>query len=44
MDFREMWWEGVDSMQLAEDRDRWQALLNNGNEPSGSIKGGKFLD
>jgi hypothetical protein len=30
-------WEGVDWIQLAGDRD-------NGNQPSGSMKGGEFLD
>ena len=30
-------------MELAQDRDRWRALVN-GNELSGSIKCGEFLD
>jgi hypothetical protein len=33
MDPREIWWEGVDWVHLAQDR-------YHGNEPSGSIKGG----
>ena len=33
---------GGDWMELAQDRDRWRALVN--NEPSGSIKCGEFLD
>jgi len=27
-DFRETEWEGVDWIHLAQDRDRWRALLN----------------
>ena len=34
---------GGDWMELAQDRDRWQAL-EYGDEPSGSIKCGEFLD
>jgi len=40
MDLRETGWEGVDWIHLAPDRDHCLA----GNEPSVSIKGGKFLD
>jgi hypothetical protein len=29
-------------MHLAEDSDQWRS--HHGNEPSGSIKGGEFLD
>jgi hypothetical protein len=28
MDLREIGWEGVDWMHLAQDRDQWQALVN----------------
>jgi len=28
MDVREIEWEGVDWMHLAQDMDKWQALLN----------------
>jgi hypothetical protein len=28
MDLREIGWEGVDWMHLAQDIDRWQALVN----------------
>jgi len=28
MDVREIWWEGVDWMHLAQDRDQWQATVN----------------
>jgi hypothetical protein len=35
---------GVCWVELAQDRDRWQALVKGGNEPPGSIKCGEFLD
>ena len=35
---------GGDWMELAQDRDRWQAFSEYGNEPSGSIKCREFLD
>jgi hypothetical protein len=38
MDLREVGWEGVDSILLARDRERWWDLVN-----TGSIKGGEFL-
>jgi hypothetical protein len=28
MDLREIGWEGVDWIHLAQDRDQWQALVN----------------
>jgi len=28
MDLRETWWEGVDQMHLAQDRNQWQAVVN----------------
>jgi hypothetical protein len=28
MHLREMGWEGVDWMHLAQDRDRWRAVVN----------------
>jgi Mlc titration factor MtfA (ptsG expression regulator) len=28
MDLRETGWEGVEWMQLAQDRDQWQAVVN----------------
>jgi hypothetical protein len=34
----------MDWIELAQDRDRWRALGECGNEPSGSIKCGAFLD
>jgi hypothetical protein len=37
MDLREMGWGGMDWLDLAQDRDQWNACVY-GNEPSGSIK------
>jgi hypothetical protein len=37
------WDGGIDWIDLAQDRDKWQALVN-GNEPLCSIKCGEFLD
>jgi hypothetical protein len=28
MGLREVWWEGVDWMHLAQDRDQWRAVIN----------------
>jgi hypothetical protein len=28
MDLREIGWDGVDWIELAEDRDQWRALVN----------------
>jgi hypothetical protein len=42
IDLREIRWEGVDWIHLAQDRG--QDPCEYGNEPSGSIKGGEFLD
>jgi hypothetical protein len=28
MDFREIGWEGVDRMYLAQDEDQWRAVVN----------------
>jgi hypothetical protein len=44
MDLREIRWEGVDWMHLAQDRGQWRAFMKKGNESSGSVKGGEFLD
>jgi hypothetical protein len=35
---------GMDWIELAQDRDRWRALCECGNETPGSIKCGEFLD
>jgi len=34
----------MDWIELAQDRDRWRALCECGNETSGFIKCGEFLD
>jgi hypothetical protein len=28
MDLREIWWSGMDWIELAQDRDQWRALVN----------------
>jgi hypothetical protein len=28
MDLKEIWWEDVDWMHLAQERDKWRALVN----------------
>jgi hypothetical protein len=43
MDLREKWLEGVNWIDLAQDRD-WRCLCEHGNEPSASIKDWEFLD
>jgi hypothetical protein len=41
---KEIWWEGVDCMHLAQDKNQWWALVNMVmNESSGSIVVGRFL-
>jgi len=42
MDVREVGGAG-DWLELAQDRDRWRALVNTVIEPSGSVKWGEFL-
>jgi hypothetical protein len=44
VDFQEMRCGGMDWIDLAQDRDRWRALVFCGNEPSGSMKLGEILD
>jgi hypothetical protein len=44
MDLQEMGWEGVDWIYMAQDRDRWRALVNAVMNLRISIKGGEFLD
>jgi hypothetical protein len=38
MDLGEVGWGDVDWIGLAQDTDRWRALCEFGDEPSGSIK------
>jgi hypothetical protein len=38
MDLREIGWDDVDWIELAQDRDQWRALVNTVMKPSGSIK------
>jgi hypothetical protein len=39
MVLREIGWDGMDWIDLVQDRDQWRALVNkHGNETSGSIK------
>ena len=44
MDLQEVESGGVDWIELAQDRDRQGGTCECGNEPSGSIKCGEFLD
>jgi hypothetical protein len=37
MDLREIGWDGVNWIEMAQERDHWRAL-EHGTEPSGSIK------
>jgi hypothetical protein len=39
MDLREIMWEVVDWIYLAQDGEHWRAVVHN-DEPSGIIKGG----
>jgi hypothetical protein len=38
IDLREIGWDGMDWIDLAQDRDTWRILVNTIFEPPGSIK------
>jgi hypothetical protein len=40
----EKWFGGMDWIDVANDRDRWRALVNTVMNAGGSIKCGEFLD
>jgi len=44
MDLIEVGCGSMDWIEMAQDKDRWWALVNAVLEPSGSIKCGEFLD
>jgi hypothetical protein len=44
MNLREIGWEVVDWMDLTQDRHHVAGSYEHGNEPSGSITGGGFLE
>jgi len=43
MDLKEMEWDGMDWIGVAQDRDRWRALVNAVMNRQGLIKCGEFL-
>jgi hypothetical protein len=38
MVLREIEWDGMNWIELAQDRDQWRALCEHGDEPLGSLK------
>ena len=44
MDLEEVGCGGMDWIDATQDRDRWWATCDSGNEPSGFIKCGEFID
>jgi hypothetical protein len=43
LDLREIGWDGVDRIDLAQDRDHWRALVNTVKNLRVPYKAGKFL-
>ena len=43
-DIQEVGWDGMDRIDVAQDRNKMAGTYECGNEPSGSIKCGEFLD
>jgi len=44
MSVQEVGWEGMEWIDLVQDKDRWRALVNAVMNLQGSIKCGEFLD
>jgi hypothetical protein len=44
MDLREIGWNGMDWIDLVQDRDQWRALVNTVMNLQGSIKRWEFLE
>jgi hypothetical protein len=44
MDLKEIGWEGVDWIYLAQDSLLWRVFLEHGDKASGSTKGGQYFD
>jgi hypothetical protein len=43
-DLREIGWDGMEWIDLTQDRDQWRALVNTVMEPSGSMKCREVLE
>ena len=43
LDLRQVGWGGINWIDLAQDRDRWRALVNSVMNPLASLNAGKFL-
>jgi hypothetical protein len=44
IDLRETGWNGMDWIDLAQDRDQWRTLCEHGDEPSGFLKCWEVLE
>jgi hypothetical protein len=44
MYLREIGWDGMDWINLAQDRGQWEGSCGHGNEPLGSIKYWEILE